>query len=81
MEPIPRSISILFNHLPSLISLLRPCLLLFFTYQDLGQVLIGKVGELRAVELGDDELCILLVSFAVENAGMKRDGSRNHCDH
>lgn len=39
---------------------------LFFTYQDLGQVLIGKVCELRAVELGDDELCIFFVSFALE---------------
>lgn len=31
---------------------------LIFTYQDLKEVLVGDVGQLSAVELGDNELVI-----------------------
>lgn len=69
MEPDPQ---IHFNpHHPSF-SPLRLCLHFLFTYQNLAHVLIGNVGELCAVELGDHELCIH-VSFAVENT--KAEGS------
>lgn len=53
---------------PGLCFVLYACFLLSFsllihlsrvsTYQDLGQVLIRNVGELRTVELGDDKLFV-----------------------
>lgn len=31
-----------------------------YPYQELRQVLVGDIGQLGAVELGDDELCFII---------------------
>lgn len=39
------------------ITIVPACIGLYGAYQDLGQMVVGDVGQLLAVDLGNDELC------------------------